>query len=480
MVLSDVSIKRPVFATVISLLLVVVGLAAFMRLSVREYPAIDPPIVSIVTVYKGASNDVVESRITELVESAVAGIEGVKTITSSSREERSQVVIEFRVGRDVDAAAADVRDRIGRIMARLPDTADLPVITKVDSDARAIVWFTLASDKLSQMEMTDYARRYIVDRLSIVPGVASVFISGERRFAMRIWVDRQAISARGLTVEDIETAIKRQNVDLPGGRIESTQRELTVKTDSRLSTPDEFRKIIVATRGGYQIRLGEVAKVEVAPEDNRSEMRANGRGAIGIGVLRQSTANTLSVADGAKAEMEVLRKAMPPEIDVLVGYDESLFIRQSINEVFHALFVGMGLVILVIFLFLRSVRATLIPAVSIPVSIIGSFIVLSALGFSINVLTLLALVLAIGIVVDDAIVVLENVERIMSTEKLPAHAAAVKAMSEVSGPVIAIVLVLDAVFIPVAFMGGLAGEMYKQFAVTIAVSVTISGIVDSP
>ncbi len=476
MVLSDVSIKRPVFATVISLLLVVLGLAAFMRLSVREYPAIDPPIVSIVTVYKGASNDVVESRITELVESTVAGIEGVKTITSNSREERSQVVIEFRVGRDVDAAAADVRDRIGRIMARLPDTADLPVITKVDSDARAIVWFTLASDKLNQMEMTDYARRYIVDRLSIVPGVASVFISGERRFAMRIWVDRQAISARSLTVEDIETAIKRQNVDLPGGRIESTQREFTVKTNSRLSTPDEFRKIIVATRGGYQIRLGEVAKVEVAPEDDRSEMRANGRGAIGIGVLRQSTANTLSVADGAKAEMEVLRKAMPPEIDVLVGYDESIFIRQSINEVFHALFVGMGLVILVIFLFLRSVRATLIPAVSIPVSIIGSFTVLAALGFSINVLTLLALVLAIGIVVDDAIVVLENIHRRIE-EGEPPLLAAMRGARQIAFAVIATTLTLMAVFVPISFMEGNTGRLFTEFGIALAASVLFSGLV---
>lgn len=300
MVLSEVSIKRPVFATVISLLILVLGFAAYSRLPVREYPAIDPPIVSVTTIYKGASNQVVESRVTELVESAVAGIEGVKTITSNSREERSQVSIEFRLGRDIDAASADVRDRVARIRSRLPDGVDDPIIAKVDGDQRAIVWFTLASDRYSQLELTDYARRNIVDRLSIVPGVAQVSISGERRYSMRVWIDRQALAARQLTVDDVESAIRRQNVELPSGRIESTQRELTVKTDSRLSNPDQFRNIVLTTRQGYQIRLGEVARVEVGPEDERSGIRANGKTAIGIGVVRQSTGNTLTVADGAK------------------------------------------------------------------------------------------------------------------------------------------------------------------------------------
>ncbi|MCA3248474.1 MAG: efflux RND transporter permease subunit, partial [Azospirillum sp.] len=269
MVLSDVSIKRPVFATVISLLIVVLGLAAYQRLPVREYPAIDPPIVNVTTVYKGASNQVVESRVTELIESAVAGIEGVRGIVSQSREERSSVSIEFRLGRDIDAASADVRDRVARVRARLPDGVDDPIIAKVDGDQRAILWLTLASDRYSQLELTDYARRNIVDRLSIVPGVAQVNISGERRYSMRVWLDRQALAARQLTVDDVETAIRRQNVELPSGRIESTQRELTVKTDSRLSTPEQFRDIVVTTRQGYQIRLGEVARVEVGSEDER-------------------------------------------------------------------------------------------------------------------------------------------------------------------------------------------------------------------
>jgi multidrug efflux pump len=476
MVLSDVSIKRPVFATVLSLILVVLGLAAGSRLPVREYPAIDPPIVSVTTIYKGASNEVMESRITELVEAAVAGIEGVKTISSISREERSNVTIEFHLTRNVDAAAADVRDKVSRIISRLPEAAELPVISKVDSDARAIVWFTLASERMSQMELTDYARRYLVDRLSIVPGVASVFISGERRFAMRIWLDRQALAARGLTVADVEQAITRQNVELPSGRIESSLRELTVKTDSRLATPEQFQSIVVATSGGYQIRLGEVAKVEVAAEDERSELRANRRNAIGLGIVRQSTANTLSVAEGVKKEMAVLQTSMPPDVSFLIGYDESVFIKQSINEVFHALGLGIVLVIAVIFIFLRSVRATIIPAVAIPVSIIASCTVIAALGFSINVLTLLALVLAIGIVVDDAIVVLENIHRRIE-ESEPPLLAAVRGARQISFAVIATTLTLAAVFVPISFMEGNIGRLFTEFGIALAAAVLFSGLV---
>jgi len=476
MVLSDISIKRPVFATVLSLILVVLGLAAGSRLPIREYPAIDPPIVSVTTIYKGASNEVVESRITEIVESAVSGIEGVKTISSISREERSNVTIEFQLSRNVDDAAADVRDKVSRIISRLPEAAELPVISKVDSDARAIVWFALASERMTQMELTDYARRYLVDRLSIVPGVASVFVSGERRFAMRIWMDRQAMAARDITVDDIEQAIKRQNVELPGGRIESAQRELTVKTDSRLATPEQFSSIVVGTRGGYQIRLGEVAKVEVAPEDERSEMRANRRTSIGLGILRQSTANTLSVAEGVKKEMAVLQPSMPPDVSMLIGYDESVFIKQSIHEVFHALGLGIVLVIAVIFVFLRSVRATIIPAIAIPVSIIASCTVIAALGFSINVLTLLALVLAIGIVVDDAIVVLENIHRRIELGE-PPLLAAVRGARQIAFAVIATTLTLAAVFIPISFMEGNTGRLFTEFGIALAAAVLFSGLV---
>ena len=476
MVLSDISIKRPVFATVISLVILVLGLAAFTKLPIREYPAIDPPIVSVTTVYKGASNDVVESRITELVEAAVSGIEGVRAITSQSREERSQVVIEFRIDRDVDAAAADVRDRVARIRARLPEAAENPVVAKVDSDARAIVFFSLTSERMNQMELTDFARRNLVDKLSIVPGVAQVQISGERRFAMRIWLDRAAMAARQLTVADVETAIRRQNIELPAGRIESSQREFTVKTDSRLQTPDQFRNIVVTSRGGYPVRIGEIGRVEIAPEDDRSEMRTNGRTAVGLGILRQSTANTLTVAEGAKREMERLREAMPDGTGYIVSYDESLFIKQSIYEVMHALGIGVLLVIGVIFFFLRSVRATIIPTVAIPVSIIGSFTIMAAMGFSLNVLTLLALVLAIGIVVDDAIVVLENIHRRIELGE-PPLLAALRGSRQIAFAVISTTLTLIAVFVPISFMEGNIGRLFTEFGIALAASVIFSGMV---
>jgi len=475
-VLSDTSIKRPVFATVMSLLLIVVGIASYLRLPVREYPAIDPPIISVITVYKGASNEVVESRVTELIESAVAGIEGVKTITSTSREERSQVSIEFLLSRDLEAAANDVRDRVARVMSRLPDGIETPRVAKVDSDARAILWFLLNSDRYSALEMTDIVQRRLVDRLSVVPGVASVSINGERRFAIRIWLDRQAMAARGLTVDDLEAAVKRNNVELPSGRLESSAREFTVKTDARLRSPDEFARVVIASRSGYQVRLGEVARIEIAPEDTRSEMRSNSRESVGVGILRQSTANTLEVAAGAKAEMEKLAPTLPPGIEMQVGYDESVFIERSIYEVLHALMIGLVLVIGVIFVFLRSVRATIIPAVAIPVSVIASFTVLAAFGFTINVLTLLAFVLAIGIVVDDAIVVLENIHRRIE-EGEPPLLAAVRGGRQIAFAVIATTLVLASVFVPISFMEGNTGRLFTEFGIALAAAVLFSGFV---
>ena len=476
MILSDTSIKRPVFATVISLMLIVVGLSSFVHLPVREYPAIDPPIVSVITIYRGASNDVVESRVTEIIESAVAGIEGVKIITSNSREERSQVNIEFTLERNIDVAANDVRDRVARIANRLPEGAETPRIAKFDSDARAILWLTLTSERFSSLELTDIAQRNLIERLSIVPGVASVTIGGERRYAMRIWLDRQQMAARGLTVEDLEIAVRRNNVELPSGRVESLAREFTVKTDARLKTPEQFAQIVVATKSGYQVRLGEVAHIERAAEDERTEMRAKRTTAIGIGVQRQSTANTLEVARGAKAEFERLKGSIPEGIEFIVGYDESVFIEQSIDEVINALGTGMILVVAVIFLFLRSVRATLIPTVAIPVSLIASFTVLAACGFTINVLTLLALVLAIGIVVDDAIVVLENIHRWVEAGEPPLRAALLGAR-QIAFAVIATTLVLASVFVPISFMTGNTGRLFTEFGIALAAAVLFSGLV---
>jgi len=477
MVLSDVSIKRPVFATVLALMLTVLGLFALQRMPIREYPKIDPPVIQITTTYRGASAPVVDSQITEILEAAVAGIEGVKLMSSASRDERSQVTLEFQLSRDVDAAANDVRDRVARALARLPEQADTPVVAKVDGDSRPILWIALSSDTLSPLDLTDIARGRIVDRLAIVEGVAQVIIAGERRYAMRIWLDRQALAARNLTVQDIEEAIRRENVELPGGRIESTARELTVRTDSRMSRPEQFRELVVARgAGGAQVLLGEVARVEVGAEDERGAYRINGRPAIGLGILRQSTANTLSVANGVKAEMERIRPSLPEGINVQLGYDESLFIAQSIYEVEHALMIALALVIGVIFLFLRSVRATIIPAVAIPVSIIASFIAMAALGFSVNVLTLLGLVLAIGLVVDDAIVVLENIHRRIELGEDPLLAS-LRGAREIAFAVIATTLVLVAVFVPLSFMGGNTGRLFVEFGLALAASVVFSGFV---
>jgi multidrug efflux pump len=476
MVLSDVSIKRPVFATVMSLLVVVLGLAAFTKLPVRELPQIDPPIVSITTQYRGAAAPVVETQVTEIIEGAIAGIEGINIISSESRDERSRVTVEFRLSRNIDAAANDVRDRVARALDRLPETAETPVVAKQDADARAILWVTLVSDRHTGMELTDIARTLMVDRLSTVDGVANVIISGERRFAMRIWLDRRALAARGLTVEDVESAIRRENVELPGGRIESSAREFSVRTDTRLATPQQFRSIVVAQRGGTQVLLGDVARVEIAPEDDRGELRVMRQTGVGMGIQRQSTANTLSVANGVKAEVERLRPALPEGIRIVYGYDESLFIAQSIYEVFHALMIALVLVIGVIFLFLRSWRATIIPAVAIPVSIIGSFIALAALGFSLNVLTLLGMVLAIGIVVDDAIVVLENIHRRIEEGEQPL-VAAFRGARQIAFAVVATTLVLVSVFLPISYLEGQTGRLFSEFGFALAASVLVSGFV---
>src|SRR5215208_2481167 len=476
MQVSDLFIRRPVFSVVVSLLLMVGGLAALMQLAVREYPQVDPPVVSINTTYKGAANEVIESRVTELIEGSVAGLEGIRQITSASQNERSSVTIEFWVGRDPDAAAADVRDRVARIMARLPEGVDLPVVRKVDSNAAAIMWVGVTSSTLDALELTEFLKRVYVDRLATVPGVATVYIGGERRYAMRVWVDRTALAARGLTVLDVETAIKKQNVELPGGLIASSKRELTVKADSRLASPEEIEQVVVSNRNGYLVRLGEVAKVEVGPEDDRFEFYKDGNIAIGLGIVRQSTANTLEVADAVRAELATLNDALPPGTATEIAYDESTFIRASINGVIRTLLEGVGLVILVILIFLRDWRSSIVALVAIPVSILASFMVMAFFGASINVLTLLAIVLAIGIVVDDAIVEIENVHRRIE-EGQPPLLASFDGAREIGFAVIATTCTLMAVFVPLAFMTGNTGRLFREFAIQLAAAIFFSGVV---
>jgi multidrug efflux pump len=476
MQVSDLFIRRPVFAVVVSLLLMVGGLASLQNLPIREYPQVDPPVVSVNTVYRGASNEVIENRITEVVESAIAGIEGIRQITSQSQDERSSVTIEFLVNRDPDAAASDVRDRVARIAARLPDGVDAPVIRKVDANAQAIMWVGVQSATLDPLELSEFLQRVYVDRLSTVVGVASVIVGGERRYAMRVAIDRQALAARGLTVQDVQTAIQRQNVDLPGGRITSAQRELTVKTDSRLSSPEEFRKIIVSNRNQYLVRLSEVARVELGAQDERFEFYQGGRPAIGLGIVRQATANTLSVADGVRQELDRLKEALPQGTTTQVLYDESTFIRASINGVLRTLIEGIALVILVILIFLRDWRSTIVAIVAIPVSVIAAFMVMAFFGSSINVLTLLAIVLAIGIVVDDAIVEIENIHRRIERGE-PPLLASFDGAREIGFAVIATTATLMAVFIPLAFMTGQTGRLFREFAITLAAAIFFSGVV---
>ncbi|MCH8183596.1 MAG: efflux RND transporter permease subunit [Proteobacteria bacterium] len=476
MFLSDLSIKRPVFATVLSAVLVLFGFFAFNRMTVRELPDIDPPIISVSTVYRGASAEIIESQVTQVIEEAIAGIGGIKRINSTSREESSSVSIEFNLDRDIDGAANDVRDRVSRAIRNLPRDADAPRIAKSDSDARAIMWMSLTSDRLDSLELTALAERTVADRLSIVSGVASVRIGGGRHLAMRVWLDRNALAARQLTAGDVEAAIRRQNVALASGRIESVLRELTVNTKSSLVTEEDFRNIVVAEREGFFIRLGEVAEVRLAAENDRSEYRVNGQSAVGIGIVKQSQANTLDVASGVRDVVADIEGGLPAGTRIIQAFDQSLFISGAIREVFVAIGVALVLVIAVNFVFLRSFRATLIPAIAIPVSITSTFIVLGALGFSINILTLLAIVLSIGLVVDDAIVVLENIHRRIEGGE-PPLLASLLGTRQIAFAVIATTVVLVSVFVPISFMEGSTGRLFSEFGITVAAAVIFSSFV---
>jgi hydrophobe/amphiphile efflux-1 (HAE1) family protein len=475
--LSEVSVKRPVFATVISLMLVILGLLAATRLPIRELPNVESPVVSIETTYLGASADVVETKITQVIEDRVAGLEGVTKITSQSVDGRSSINLEFEPDRPVDEAANDVRDRVSRVAAQLPQEADPPEIGKVDFNADPIMYVNLASDTMSVLELTDYAERVLVERLGVLPGVARVRINGARRYAMRVWIDREALAARKLTVIDIEKALRRENVQLPAGRLESSQRELTLRTETGLNTEQDFRSLVIG-RGadGYLVRLGEVADVRLAAENERSLSRSNGVPGVSIGIEQISKANTLEVARGVRAELDRIRPDLPPGTVLEINIDRSDFIGESMKEVVRALFISLSLVLTVIYLFLGNLRAMLIPAVTIPVSIVAAFIVMAAMGFSINILTLLGLVLAIGLVVDDSIIVLENIYRRIEGGE-PPLLAAVEGSREIGFAVVATTLVLIAVFVPISFLQGNIGQLFREFGFTIAAAVAFSSLV---
>ena len=476
MKISDLSIKRPVLASVMSLTILLFGIISFTRLPVREYPDIDPPIISVVTFYRGASPSVVETEITNILEEQFATLEGVKTLTSSSQEQGSVITIEFELNRDVDEAANDVRDRVSRIRGQLPREVDDPVISKVDANAQAIVWLALSSDRHSGLELSDIADRVLKERIQRLPGVGSVIIGGERRYAMRIWLNPLRMAAFNLTTQDVEAAIRRENAEIPGGRVEGAEREFAVRTRGELNTPEEFANIIVSQNEGDRVRLGDVADVQVGAEDERSLARFNGRPAVGLGIVKQSKASTVDVADVVRATLDELRASMPEGIQLDVAFDSSIFIKDSINEVAETILIAMVLVILVVLAFLKSFRATLIPTVAIPISIIGAFVSAFFFGFTINILTLLALVLAIGLVVDDAIVVLENIYRHMEMGK-DRWQAALDGTREIGFAVLATTISLVAVFVPVAFLTGSVGRLFNEFGLMLAVAILISGFV---
>jgi multidrug efflux pump len=476
MSLPELCIRRPVFATVLSLILVLVGLMAYSRLTIREYPNIDEPQVSVSTGYSGASAEIIESQVTQVLEGSLAGIEGIDTIESSSRAESSRITIRFRAGISVDTAASDVRDRVSRVRRSLPDDISEPTIAKVEADAQPIIFMIVKSSKMDALALTDFVDRFVVDRFKNLNGVADVSLNGERTYAMRIWIDHAKLAGLGLTVQDVESAIRNQNAEIPAGRIESTDREFTVLSRTSLGTSAEFGGVVLKNAGGLQVKLADVARVELATADVRRESRYNGETSISIGIVKQAVANPLDVATAVEAALPQINAALPEGTSVEIGFDSTVFIAQSINNVFTTIMEAVVLVTLIILVFLHSFRAAFIPVVTIPVSLVATFALMYVSGLTINTLTLLAFVLAIGLVVDDAIVMLENIYRNIEDGMEP-FAASIKGAREIGFAIVAMTLTLAAVYAPIAFTPGRTGRLFLEFAITLAGAVVVSGFV---
>ena len=476
MQLAETSIRRPVFATVLSLLILLIGAVSFNRLSLREYPKIDEPTVTVSVKYPGASAEVIESQVTKPLEDSIAGIDAVDVITSISRADQSQITVRFRLEKDADTAAAEVRDRTSRIRGRLPQAIEEPVIAKVEADAFPVIWLAFSSDTLSPLQINDLINRVVKPRLQTVTGVADVRIYGERKYAMRVWLDAERMAAYRLTPQDVEDAIRRSNLELPAGRIESQQREFSVTSQTDLIKAGQFGDITIRNVNGFPIKIRDVAKVEEGAADDRSRVRLNGKASISAGVIRQATANPLELSKGVREMMPRLQQDLPGDVTIDVANDNSVFIDKSIKSVFQTIVEAVVLVALVIFVFLRTFRASIIPIVTIPVSLIGTFAMMALAGFTINTLTLMALVLAIGLVVDDAIVMLENIFRHIE-EGLDPFSAAIKGAKEIGFAIVAMSLTLAAVFAPLAFTPGRTGKLFSEFALALAGAVLVSGFV---
>jgi len=474
MTLPELCVRRPVFATVLSLVILLIGLISYQRLSIREYPRIDDPIVSVSTTYRGASAEVIESQVTKIIEDSLSGIEGVQQMTSQSRSERSQITVRFRLNRDPDSAAADVRDKVSRVRGRLPNEVEEPIIAKVEADSQSVLSIAVQAGSLTPLQASDYINRYIKPRLSVLPGAAEVRVFGERVTSMRINIDRTRLAGYRLTVQDVEDALRRQNAEIPAGRIESTAREFTVVAETGVQTPEQFSNVIVANVGGYPVRIRDLGSVAIGALNERTISRFNGKPSLNIGIVKQAVANPLDLSREVRREVAKMNENLPSGMKLVIGYDTSTFIERSISSVFITMVEAIGLVVLVIFFFLRSLRATIIPIVTIPVSLIGAFGLMYMFGFTINTLTLLAIVLAIGLVVDDAIVVLENIFRHVENGMTRVEAA-LKGSREIAFAVIAMTLTLASVFAPLAFATGRTGRLFIEFALTLSGAVLVSG-----
>jgi len=473
---SELTVKRPVLASVISLFLVLIGIISYDKLTIREYPDIDKPVITVSTIYRGASAEIMERDVTQVLEDSISGISDIKEIKSDSKNEFSSIKIEFNLNRDMDSAANDVREKVSRVSSLLPKESNQPRVSKSDTDARAVMWIGFSSDQLSAIELNDYLDRNIVDRLSILPGVASITIGGERKYAIRVWLDPDKMSSRNITVTDILRAINSENIEKPAGRLDSNTRELELQMTSKLSNIREFENIVLKTINGSKIRLSDVARLTIGAETDRGFLRANGKNAIGLGIVRQTKSNVLKVTDAVKSEIEKIRPSLPSNIEMKIGYDQSIFVRESINQVRFALFISMLMVIGVIYYFLRSPSATVIPAITIPISVTATFYIIYLLGYSLNVLTFLALVLAIGLIVDDSIVVLENIKRRIDNGE-SVYDGSILGAKQITFVVIATTIVLISVFLPLSFMEGKTGRLFIEFGVVLSFAVIFSSIV---
>jgi multidrug efflux pump len=477
MKLSDLSIRRPVLASMVSLALVLFGAIGYTRLAVREFPDVDPPIVSVSTELPGANPQVVESAVTDILEEELSTVEGLRTLTSSSAEGFSNITLEFNLERGVEAAAQDVRDKVARIRGRLPEDVREPVVAKQEADAQPFFWLALSGENYDLLQLSDIGDRLVKSRLQTLPGVGQARIFGERRFSMRVWLSASELSARGLTVQDVQQAIRSRNVEVPAGRIESDRREFTVRSLGELKTPDEFAELVVSNTNGVLVKLKDLGRVELGAEDERSALRFKGTSAVAIGVVRQSKANIIQVAAGIRQELPKIQESLPPGVKLDIAFDESIFVSRSIREAEDTLILAGLLVVIIIFVFLRNLRATIIPGLAIPTSIVATFAIMYFLGFSINNFTLLALTLAIGIVVDDAIIVLENAYRHQEELGESPEEAAVNGTREIGFAVIATTISLVAVFTPLAFLKGSTGRLFNEFGIAVAGAVVVSGFV---